>query len=349
MRPALHPTLRELAAKGSRKWPPIAVWPAIVNIRSPATRPMGTGHSRDYEGLSVRTHCRAGWRLPPHAGRTTASRPAGNRKLGGHAQRPSPRLSFRATAYFGECHVDPFLCCRTESQQSSSVAAGDQTRGRGARAHLRRRRNCRLRPLLSQDRPLPGNDRRRLCQSQLDDHRAEGFRPHRAGAGLRQPAGESRPVAGADRRPRFSDRAGPGPCRRRGLGSRGEEPQRPDRIAGAADPAAGGGGRRGRSQSEIRAGGARPLRRTDEVWIRHRAARATDRRRLAGANSTVAAGQVRLDRRQQEDRGAVDRARESHSTARPCPRRRTTGGAEILLTRRSPRRSTARSARAHSG
>ena len=56
----------------------------------------------------------------------------------------------------------------------------------------------------------------------------------------------------------FQRRAEPGPGRRRGLRSRGQEPRRADRTAGAADPATGGRGRRRRSQSEVRAGGAAP-------------------------------------------------------------------------------------------
>ena len=115
-----------------------------------------------------------------------------------------------------------------------------------------------FRPLLPHHRPLPRNDRRRLCQSQFHDHRAEGLRLHRRGPGYRQRAGESRPVAGTDRRPRFQSRAEPGQGRRRGGRSRGKEPRRADRIAGAADPTAGGRGRCGRSHSEIRAARSRP-------------------------------------------------------------------------------------------
>ena len=52
---------------------------------------------------------------------------------------------------------------------------------------------------------------------------------------------------------------------------------------------------------------------------------------LARADRAAAAGQVRSDRRQQEDRGAVNRTRQGGRAARSCPRRRAAGGVEPVL------------------
>jgi hypothetical protein len=65
------------------------------------------------------------------------------------------------------------------------------------------------------------NHRRCVCQSRFHDHLAQSVRVHCGGAGGGQPACESRPIAGADRRSRFQGGARPSErgcprCRSRG-------------------------------------------------------------------------------------------------------------------------------------
>ncbi len=113
------------------------------------------------------------------------------------------------------------------------------------------------------------------------------------GAGRRQSAGQGRPGAGPDRRPRFPHRAGAGASRRRGFRSRGAQPRCAARFAAADHRTGQRRRRRRRSQFEIRPGRTRPLRRPDEDRLRHHPARPADRRGAARKDRAGAAQQIR--------------------------------------------------------
>ena len=159
----------------------------------------------------------------------------------------------------------------------------------GARNRHRRRLWLRL----SHHRPLPGIDRRRLRQGRLHDHLAKGLRLHRAGAGRRQPAGESRADSGPDRRPRFQGGARFRPCRRRCGRGRGPQSRCPDRPAAAGHRTGDRRRRRRRSQPAVRPGRTGPLRRPDEDRLRHHSTRAADRRSVAREERAIAARKIR--------------------------------------------------------
>ena len=108
-------------------------------------------------------------------------------------------------------------------------------------------------------------------------------------AGRRQRAGQGRPVAGADRRPRFPTALNQAQADVAASEAAVRNLDAQIELAAADHRAAGRRGRRGRSQSEIRAGRTRPLRRSDEVRLRHRAARPADRRGAARKDRAVAA------------------------------------------------------------
>ena len=86
-----------------------------------------------------------------------------------------------------------------------------------------------------------------------------------------------------------------------------------------------------RSQSEIRAGRTRPLRRPDEVRLRHHPARPADRRGAARKNRAGAAQPIRPARRAEEGRRPHHRPRQGRGAARSRPGGRTAGGAEPVL------------------
>jgi hypothetical protein len=89
------------------------------------------------------------------------------------------------------------------------------------------------------DRALPGNHRRCVCQSRFHDHPAQSVRVHCG----EQPACESRPIAGANRRSRLQGGARPVErgcprCRSRGSQPRYAALQQPIIEQGTADIAA---------------------------------------------------------------------------------------------------------------
>ena len=107
-----------------------------------------------------------------------------------------------------------------------------------------------------------------------------------------------------------------------------KQPRCADRPAAAADPAGSRRGRRRRSQPEIRAGRTGPLRRSDEVRLRHHPARPADRcGACARRPPQLQHGQVRPARGAAEDRS-------SHRPSAPRPSRSSTMPARSSSRRR---------------
>ena len=106
--------------------------------------------------------------------------------------------------------AEPRMPCRSrlmsltpKKKSPSPIPEGGQAGCPGARRYARRRRGRPFRLRLPHHRPLPGIDRRRLCEGRFTDHRRQRSPATSPGSRRRQPAGQGRAAAWPDRRPRL--------------------------------------------------------------------------------------------------------------------------------------------------
>ena len=192
----------------------------------------------------------------------------------------------------------------SDSQRKISLRPSRQAIRRAALALARRARRRRRRDFgydYFTTGPYLEINRRCLRQGRLDDRLAEGLRLHRPGAGrpttrrLRPAScwlGSTTAISGPHSNQAHADVAG-SEATVRNLNTQ-IALQQPIIEQGIADVAAAEG------NPEIRAGRTGPLRRADEVRLRHHPARPADRRGPAREDRAVAAGPVRRDRRQRK-------------------------------------------------